>query len=131
MADAIRSVDERHELLAVAFDPRFFEGPAQDLSDEGLNMVEIIQSSQAMRDAEQSWYQGVTADLSIAHDGDPVFASHVADTVATKTDRGWKLRKMKSEEGSAGATIDGTVASIMARAVLRQVSTTTEAFVLT
>lgn len=131
VTDRIREIAERHDVLAVAHDPRFFEGPAQDLDAEGFNVVEIVQSSGEMRDAEHAWFVAVTSEQTIVHNGDPVFAAHVADTVATKTDRGWKLRKMKSEEGGVAAKIDGTVASIMARAVLRQMATTNEAFVLT
>lgn len=120
--DYLRDLAGRYELLGVAYDKMFFEAPAQTLSDEGLTMVEIVQGSKAMREAEQGWYQAVTADRSVAHNGDPVFAAHVAATVATKTDRGWKLRKMRSEEGGVAAKIDATVASIMAMAVWRILS---------
>jgi hypothetical protein len=120
--DHLRDLAGRYELLGVAYDKMFFEAPAQTLSDEGLTMVEIVQGSKAMREAEQGWYQAVTADRSLAHNGDPVFAAHVAATVATKTDRGWKLRKMRSEEGGVAAKIDATVASIMAMAVWRVLS---------
>ncbi len=115
----IRDLAGPFDLLAVGYDPRFWEKPAQDMSDDGYTMVEIVQGSTDMRDAEQAWYAAV-AGQTIVHDGDAVFADHVAATVATKTDRGWKLRKLRSEEGGYGARIDATVASIMAEALLAQ-----------
>jgi phage terminase large subunit-like protein len=115
----IRGLAERYRIASVVYDPRFFEKTAQDLDDDGFTMVELVQSSTAMLDAYQDWYTAVTTDREIVHDGDPVFAAHVTACVAQKTDRGWKVRKLKSTEGGPGHRIDALVASVMVDAGTR------------
>lgn len=105
----------RYRVTEIAYDPRFFEKSAQDLSDAGFTMVEFAQQSAVMAAAVQGFYAAV-GEGAIAHDGDPVFAAHVAACVAQNTDGGWKLRKLKSTEGGQGARIDALIAAVMAHA---------------
>lgn len=106
--DHIRHLAERFQVREVVYDRRFFERSAEILSDEGLMLVELEQSSSRMADAYQGFYQDVL-DGNVAHPGDPVFTAHVMATAAEKTDRGWKVRKMRQSQ-----RIDATVAAVMA-----------------
>lgn len=105
----------RYQVTEIAYDPRFFEKSAQDLSDAGFTVVEFPQQGTGMAAAVQAFYAAV-GEGAIAHDGDPVFAAHVASCVATNSDGGWKLRKLKSTEGGQGARIDALIAAVMAHA---------------
>lgn len=113
--DFIRELAARYTVTEVAYDPRFFEKSAQDLSDEGLTVVEFPQNGAPMADAYQAFYDAV-GQGTIVHDGDPVFAAHVGACVATLTDRGWKVRKLRSTEGGPGQRIDALVSAVMAHA---------------
>lgn len=105
----------RYTVTEIAYDPRFFERSAQDLSDAGFTLVEFPQNSAAMTTAYQAFHQAV-AEGAIAHDGDPVFAAHVNACVAQNTDGGWKIRKLLSTEAGPGHRIDALVAAVMAHA---------------
>lgn len=112
----IADLAAEHQVTEIAYDPRFFEKSAQDLSDEGFTVVEFPQNGAPMADAYEAWYTSI-GDATTLHDGDPVLAAHVGACIAEKTDRGWKVRKVKSsEQGAPGARIDGLVACVMARA---------------
>lgn len=106
----IRALAGRWDVREVAYDPRFFERSAEILSDDGLMMVEVEQSSRVMADAYQAFYAAVV-EQRIAHDGEPVLADHVASTAADKTERGWKVRKLRAHK-----RIDACVAAVMAHA---------------
>jgi len=103
----IRDLAERFQVLEVAYDPRFFERSAQMLSDQGLIVMPVFQSSAPMADAYQSWFAAVM-EQRVAHAGDPVLSTHVLSTSASKTDRGWKVSKIKQS-----ARIDACVAAAM------------------
>lgn len=96
-------------LAAVLYDPKFFEDAAMELADEGLNMVQLVQSSGNMREAENQFYVAVN-EGKVPHDRDEVLATHVKAVVGTQTDGRWKIRPMKQSE-----VIDGATASVMAR----------------
>lgn len=98
----------RYTVREVAYDPRFFARSAELLSDEGLVMVEVEQQSKPMLDAVAGFYMAC-AEGRVAHAGDPVLADHVASTAADKTERGWRLRKLRSSK-----RIDAAVAAVMA-----------------
>ena len=100
---------QRHTVVAVAIDRRYLATEARHLSDAGLDVVEIEQHSSVMYDATQGYYDDVTAGR-VAHDGDPVFAAHVAGTAGTRTERGWRIHKLKSSR-----PIDAVTAAIMSR----------------
>lgn len=113
----LRHVANEYHLAGVFYDPRFFERSAQTLDAEGLTMVMMPQNSATMADAYQLFYS-MTGDGSIKHAGDnPEFASHVLHAGAVKTDRGWKISKLKQRQ-----RIDALVAAVMATygAVLQQ-----------
>jgi phage terminase large subunit-like protein len=66
-----------------------------------------------MADAYQSFYQGCL-ERTLSHDGDPVLAAHVAAAAADRTERGWKLRKLKASQ-----PFDACVAAVLAHARAR------------
>lgn len=113
----MRRLGDRYAVDQIVYDPKFFEDSAQDLDAEGFTLVELPQNGTAMADAYQDFYRKLGEGL-IEHDGDPIFADHVTAAVATKTDRGWKLRKLKSSEAGPGKRIDALVAAVMAEALV-------------
>jgi phage terminase large subunit-like protein len=109
----LRNLKQRYRLREVAYDPRFFERSAQLLSSQGLTMIEFLQASAPMADAYQDFYQAATQH-QLTHDGDPILAAHIEATAADKTERGWKVRKLKSSQH-----IDACVAAVLATARAR------------
>ena len=119
----LRGAASKYHVAGVFYDPRFFERSAQTLDNEGHTMVMLPQNSATMADAYQLFYSMVS-EGSISHAGDnPDFASHCLHAGAMKTDRGWKISKLKQRQ-----RIDALVAAVMATygAVLQQ---SEEAFV--
>lgn len=107
--DHIRALSARLSVAGVFYDPRFFERSAQLLDEEGIVMVLMPQNSASMADAYQTFY-ALMAEGKLAHAGDdPEFAAHCLGTAAAKTDRGWKVSKMRQTQ-----RIDALVAAVMA-----------------
>ena len=109
----IRELAQRYRVREVAYDPRYFARSAEILEEAGLAMVEFLQASGPMADAYQRFYQEAL-EGKLTHDGDPVFAAHVEATAADKSERGWKVRKLKSSQ-----QIDALVAAVLAVARAR------------
>ena len=105
----IETLARSYHLQELVYDPRFFEGSAQRLARAGLRVAPFEQSSKLMADAYQAFHDAV-AERTIAHDGDRVLAAHVAAASAVKTERGWKVSKLRSQR------IDALVACVMAHA---------------
>ncbi len=103
----IRQLGERYRVAEIAYDPRFFERSAQLLADEFV-LMPVHQSSAPMADAYQSFYAAVL-EGRVAHNGGKVLSAHVMGTAAERTDRGWKIRKMRQSQH-----IDACVAAVMA-----------------
>jgi phage terminase large subunit-like protein len=110
----IRELASRYRLREVAYDPRYFDRSAELLSKAGLPMVEFLPASAPMGDAYQSFYQ-LALEGMLMHDGDAVFAAHVEATAAEPSERGWRVKRLKSS-----AYIDATVAAVLAVARARQ-----------
>lgn len=87
----------RFPVRAVVYDPTFFAGPAEELDDLGLTIIPMVQSSAPMAQVWQDFYIAVKESAAV-HDGDPIVAAHVAATAAELTDRGWRIRKLKSTQ---------------------------------
>lgn len=97
-----------YALLSVGYDPRYFNRSAEMLSKEGVTTVRYEPNSTSYFDAVQSFYN-LVAQRRIVHDGDPVLAAHIDACAGVKSDRGWKLSKLK-----ATLPIDAVPASIIA-----------------
>lgn len=91
----IRGLAQKYEVRAISFDPRFFDVPAKMLDDEGLPMVEVAQSVEAMTRAIGGLYEAIQ-NGDITHDEDDVFAMQVLNAVPRFNDRGFTLAKSKS-----------------------------------
>jgi phage terminase large subunit-like protein len=102
------ALTSRYAVQEVLYDKRYFERSAEDLSDAGLTMVVLEQNSAPMADAYQDWFAGCM-EGKVVHGGDKVLTAHVMATAAQKTDRGWRVSKIKQSH-----KIDGCVASVMA-----------------
>lgn len=112
----IRELDRRYDVIEVAFDPRLFELPAQQLADEGINMVELPQSLERMVPAFGDLYEAIQR-RELSHDGDALYARQILNAVPRLNERGFTLAKRKSR-----GKIDAAYALAMcfARASVKQ-----------
>lgn len=106
---AIVAKAERFDVQAVVYDPRFFERSALLLEREhGLLMVPLDQASKLPEAAQEFWVgcrDRVVRWVSSAR----TLSAHVLATAAEKTDKGWRVRKVKQSK-----RIDAAVAGMMA-----------------
>lgn len=105
--DHIRELAQRYQVRELVYDPRFFERSAQTLSDEGMVVAPIDQSSRRMLEAYAALYQACR-ESRLCHDGDEVLARHVESVQGVMTDRGWKISRQRLQR------IDAAVAVAMA-----------------
>ena len=104
----VRHLDAVFDVQEVAFDPRFFDLPAQMLADEGLPMVEIPQNTARMTPAVGATYEAIKR-REVTHDGDPKLTAQVLNAVARMNESGFTLAKSKSR-----GKIDAAVAMCIA-----------------
>lgn len=110
--------DEKSEEIrpgpGFAYDPAYFQRSAQALEGEGLTMVEFPQHDSRMVPASQRFYQLIT-EKTIAHDGDPALARHVAAVIADQKPRGWRMSKPKGSRRKIDAAIAAAIAAYRAQ----------------
>jgi phage terminase large subunit-like protein len=106
----IRELGRRCRIREIAYDPTYFARSAQLLADEGFTLIEFLPAGNPMLEAYQGFFQACS-ERTITHDGDSVLAGHVAAAAARRTERGWKLYKLK-----ATAPFDACVAAVLAHA---------------
>ncbi len=104
----IRQVADALPIRGVAYDPRFFELPAQILEDEGFPMIEFPQNGQRMVPACGNALE-LIRDQRVVHNGDPVLAQHVRHAVWKESEDGPRLSKTRSRN-----RIDACIALVMA-----------------
>lgn len=111
--DFIRDVlVKNYDVKRLGYDERYFDDQADDLSEEdGLVVVEMQQNAAPMQDAWDDFYERIHegAIPGVLHDGDPVLRAHVRAAGGVKTERGWRVSKIKSER-----PIDGLAAIVLA-----------------
>lgn len=100
----------------VVYDPRFFQLAAEQLEDEGVEVVEFDQQPARMVPACGHAFQLIVDGL-IVHDGDPELTAHVVAAVKREQERGFTLSKGKSRRH-----IDGAVALCMGVWALEQLA---------
>lgn len=105
----LREVSKLFLVRALAYDPRFFELPAQILEDEGWPVVEVPQSPERMGRAGEHVFRQIVGE-EIFHDGDPVLTNHVEAAVWREGDRGRVISKSKSL-GPIDALTGGVIAT--------------------
>ena len=106
----LRELGAMYDVKSMAYDPRFFDLPAQQLLDEGYPIVEFPQSLERMTPAVGSTFEAIKRG-EISHDGDELFENQVLNAVAKFNERGFTLSKSKS--GRKGR-IDAAVAMCIA-----------------
>ena len=105
----LRELDGRFRLLAVGFDPKYFDQAAAELAAEGLPMIKFSQSNERMCPAWANLREAILRKR-VRHDGDPVLADHVKAGRAKDVGDEFKVTK----QSSTGPPIDGAVALAMA-----------------
>lgn len=92
----VRSIAKGSGFRGVVYDPRFFELPAKELEDDGIEVIQFDQSPQKMAPA-----CGLAFDLivsqKIVHDGDEEQAAQIKAAVRRQQERGFTLSKGKSK----------------------------------
>lgn len=91
---AIREDAKTYDVRGVIYDPWTFEASAQQLSAEGLLLIEFPMSNERTVPASQRLYEAIVTK-QIVHDGNPTLAAHVAAGAVKQTERGWRLSKAK------------------------------------
>jgi phage terminase large subunit-like protein len=76
---AARELDDRYRMLALGYDPKYFDKSAEDLHDEGLPMHKFPQSNERMGPAWGNLYAAVVGPdaVGVRHDSDPVLRAHL------------------------------------------------------
>jgi phage terminase large subunit-like protein len=100
----------RYAVRLLFFDERYFDTQANDLSADGLVVVEMHQGKEEMGAAWDLYHELVYAgpEPRVAHDGDVVFAQHVRNAVGAHTRRGWVVKKANDAR-----PIDALAAAVM------------------
>lgn len=102
--NCIRDMAVRYHVNGVLYDKWAFEHQAQQLSAEGLLMVEFPLTNERMCPASQALYDAIV-QKKFAHNGDPKLAAHVAAGATKDTERGWRLTKVSRGAGRIDALI--------------------------
>jgi phage terminase large subunit-like protein len=113
------------EVREISFDPWQAHQIAQELADDGLEMVEHRQSMQHMSAPTKELERLVLAH-KLAHGGNPV-ARWMFDNVAVKVDENGNV---KPDRRHSGDKIDGIVALVMAIGAATRTGGTDEAFAI-
>lgn len=100
---------------AVGYDPWHFSESAEDLKDDGINMVEFPQNASRMGPATELFLE-LVKQRRIRHDGNPVLRRHILSAVAKWTRRGWVIDK----PAGSSKPIDRAVAAIIAVSMASQ-----------
>jgi len=101
---------ERYDVRAIQFDPAFITWEAGRLEAGGLPMLEFPQHTIRLTQGSQRLYEMVV-NGELAHDGDRVFARHIAAAVAREVpgSAAWRLVK-----GRERKKMDAAIAAAMA-----------------
>jgi len=110
-AGYLRELHKRFRLAAVAFDPWRFQTEAQRLLGEGLPMVKLAQSNEAMTLASERLYASIVQG-ELVHDGGAELTRHVMNATAKSTPRGWRLVR-----STRSGQIDAAIALAMANSM--------------
>ena len=101
--------DDGWDILEVAYDPWRYQAEALRLErDHGLLMVEFPQSHSRMTVASEGLHSAIV-EKRIHHPGHPDLDRHIAQAIARKTGRGWRLDKAARD-----AQIDSVIALALA-----------------
>jgi phage terminase large subunit-like protein len=102
--DFILALDAQFGIRELVYDEFAFEGEAQRLAKRGIPIAPLYQSGIHPQIAAKQLLKDVKEGKAL-HADDPVLEKHVAAAAGIKTERGWRISKLRS-----GSPIDGTVA---------------------
>lgn len=105
----IRDACAYWDVREIAYDPRILHSTFQDLTAEGLPLVEVPQG-QDMVNATQHLYEAV-ATRGVRHDGDPRLTRHIGNCVGKQTAQGIRVGK---ESRESTRWVDLAIAAAMA-----------------
>ncbi|BBX00802.1 hypothetical protein BST36_00300 [Mycolicibacterium moriokaense] len=91
----LRELHRTYSVVAVAYDPAYFDVQATELADEGLPMVVIPQSPERMVPAVGGLYEAIMRG-ELSHDGAADYERHILNAMPVYTDKGFRLTKSKS-----------------------------------
>lgn len=106
--EEVRLAAVRLDVQACVFDPLQFDRSAEQLGNEGVEMIEMPQTNARMAPASDALYQAIVRG-ELAHDGGPALAAQVAAGATTQTERGWRLTVR-----GAGGPVEALMALAMA-----------------
>ena len=92
---------ERWQIMAVSYDPRYFELPARMLEDQGFNVVEFKQSIERLVPADGLLYSLLRA-RKLAHMGGAVLNEHAVNAAWRQSDAGRYLSKTQAAKAGPG-----------------------------
>lgn len=104
----IRDLARRYAVMAVSYDPRFFDFPAQTLLNEKIAMLEVPQSVERMTTVVGGLLEIIKRG-ELRQPDDPAFTNQVLNAVPRFNERGFTLQKSKSR-----GRIDAAVALALA-----------------
>ncbi|MCV7039693.1 terminase TerL endonuclease subunit [Mycolicibacterium moriokaense] len=91
----LRGLHRTYNVVAVAYDPAYFDVQATDLADEGLPMVQLPQTPERMVPACGALYEAIMRG-ELSHDGATDYERHILNAMPVFTDKGFRLTKSKS-----------------------------------
>jgi len=103
---------EEYMIDYIGFDPWNATATAQQLEQEGLNMVKVTQGVAQLTEPSRELERAVL-DGKLHHGENPV-AQWMASNVEVWTDNNGNIRPVKPQHGQSGKKIDGIVAAVMA-----------------
>lgn len=108
--DYIRELSQTYQFVRGPFDPQLIALYAEDLAEEGIAMLSFPQTPTRMAEATGMLY-GLIADGTLAHDGDPQLARHIANAAyePLRTGGGRLVKGPKAKN-----KMDGAIALAMA-----------------
>lgn len=98
-------IQPNYQITEFVYDKWMMEQLAQELSDEGLDMVEFPQTDQRMIPASEDLWNVITRDDLLRHPADPVLTKHVMAGVVDETGRGWRINKRKTKKPTDGLVV--------------------------
>lgn len=102
-----------YEIRELVYDPRYFEDQAQLLARAGFKVAPMAAGTVEMVEATARFYLDANAGKTLHRSGEPgrVLTEHVMAAAAVKTERGWKVSKLKQSR-----PIDALISMVMAHA---------------
>jgi hypothetical protein len=117
---AWRRIADNYRLGAAAYDPKYYDQSAEELTDgeDGEKPIDVMelwpQSNERMCPAAADLRTAILTDKKFAHDGDPILSAHIMSAVSQEVGKDmFKLVK----SGPNGPPIDACVSLAVANAL--------------